>query len=73
MHFHGIWSHFEAFRGGLNNFGSFSKKKNLCKIFLKRGADGLFGRKEGRGGLFLTGVKNTGYKDRSDSVVDKDS
>jgi hypothetical protein len=27
----------------------------------KRGADGLFGGKEGRGALFLTGVENTGY------------
>jgi hypothetical protein len=40
---------------------SFSKKTN---IFLKRapftrGADGLFGRTEGRGALFLTGVENT--------------
>jgi hypothetical protein len=25
----------------------------------KRGADGLFGRKEGRGALFLTGVERT--------------
>jgi hypothetical protein len=29
-------------------------------FFLKRGADGLFGGKEGRGALFLTGVENTG-------------
>jgi hypothetical protein len=30
MHFYGIWSHFEAFRGGLNKLGgSFSKKSLL--------------------------------------------
>jgi hypothetical protein len=59
MHFYGIWSHFEAFRGGLNNLGSFSKKKYMY-IFERGVADGLFGKKEGRAALFLTGVENTG-------------
>jgi hypothetical protein len=35
-------------------WGSFSKKTHF-----RRGADGLFGGKAGRGALFLTGVDNT--------------
>jgi hypothetical protein len=41
--------------------GNFLKKNNLKIIifFKKRGADGLFSGKDGRGTPFLTGVENT--------------
>jgi hypothetical protein len=37
---------------------TFVKKEGRTPF--KRGTDGLFGGKEGRGALFLTGVENTG-------------
>jgi hypothetical protein len=60
MHFYGIRSHFEAFRMRSFRMGSFSKKNfKRAASFKGWGADGLFGRKEGRGALILTGVENT--------------
>jgi hypothetical protein len=51
MHFYGIWSHFEAFRGGYNNLGggNFIFKNN---IFL-RGALTTFSAGKRGGAAFF--------------------